>query len=98
MAAFQVFTEDKDHFWMMETSAPEGTIIFWLPEMGIIHADCIPQKYTRAEALLAAILLVQDGHFHVARDSEYGGFRLDEFLDDRNGKREFWSGLVSRPH
>src|SRR5215467_10344416 len=89
--------KSKDHFWVMETPAPERTITFWLPETGT-HADCFPQMYTRAEALLAAIVLVQDGHFHVTRDGEYGGFRLDEFLDDRNEKGEFWSGLVSRPH
>jgi hypothetical protein len=89
--------ESKDHFWMMNVPAPRGSIRFWLPETGN-HVECFPQKYTAAEALLAATVLVQDGHFHVARDSEYGGFRLDEFLDDRNGKGEFWAGRLRAIH
>jgi hypothetical protein len=94
-------TESKDHFWMMNVPAPRVSIRFWLPaELGN-HAECIqefPNLFSRAEAYMEAVLLVQEGHFHVVRDSEYGGFRLDEFLDNRDGKGEFWAGRLRPIH
>jgi len=92
--------ESKNHFWMMNVPAPKGSIRFWLPESWN-HADCIqefPKGFSRAEAYLAAVVLVQEGHFHVVRDNEYGGFRLDEFLDNGDGKGEFWAGHLGPVH
>jgi hypothetical protein len=51
-----------------------------------------------AEAYIHAFALVKEGHFHVVRDDEYGGFRLDEFLDDRDGKGEYWAGRLGPVH
>ena len=93
-------SESKAHFWMMNLPAPKGSIRFWLPESGD-HAYCVqefPDRFSRAEAYMAAVLLLQKGHFHVVKDNEYGGFRLDEFLDDRDAKGEFWAGRVGPVH
>jgi len=85
--------ESKDHFWMMKDPLPRGAARFWLPVSGN-HADCWPpDKLFLAEAYLFAVVPIQDGHFHVTTENEYGGFRLDEFLDDRDGKGEFWAGV-----
>lgn len=94
-------TESKDHFWMMNVPAPKGSIRFWLPAELKNHADCVqdfPGGFSRAGAYMEVVLLLQDGHFHVARDDEYGGFRLDEFLDNREGKGEFWAGRLGPLH
>jgi hypothetical protein len=80
------------------TQGIEREIVFWLPTSGNHAQGCDPERLSRAEAYMAVVLLVQKGHFHVVIDKESGGFRLDEFLDNRDGKGEFWAGRLGPVH